>query len=72
MLLLIATLPVGTCSVERCFSAMKLIKNRLRSMLSDANMEWLMLAGVEGPDNLSRAQIDSIIDAFAAMKKAYF
>eukprot|EP00665_Eupelagonemidae_sp_cell47_P012968 gene12968-biopygen69 len=69
LLLLIATLPVGSCSNERSFSTMKLIKNRLRSMLSDANLEWLMIAGIEGPDKLSPAQVESVLDAFKAMKQ---
>ena len=43
---------------------MKLTKTRLRSMLSDANLEWLMIAGTDGPDTLSDEQADAIIDMF--------
>ena len=42
-------LPVGTASVERSFSQMKLIKTRLRSRLSDLNLEHLMKIAIEGP-----------------------
>ena len=42
-------LPVGTATVERSFSQMKLIKTRLRSRLSDSNLEHLMKISIEGP-----------------------
>ena len=41
--------PVGTASVERSFSQMKLIKSCLRSRLSDTNLEHLMKIAIEGP-----------------------
>ena len=42
-------LPVDTATVERSFSQMKLIKTRLRSHLSDSNLEHLMKISIEGP-----------------------
>ena len=41
-------LPVGTATVERSFSQMKLIKTRLRSRPSDSNLEHLMKISIEG------------------------
>ncbi|KAJ9558141.1 hypothetical protein OSB04_012755 [Centaurea solstitialis] len=34
-------LPVATASVERCFSAMKLVKSDLRNRIADDFFEWL-------------------------------
>ena len=42
-------LPVGIATVERSFSQMKLIKTRLRSHLSDSNLEDLMKISMEDP-----------------------
>ena len=36
------TLPVGTATVERSFSQMKMIKTRLRNHLNDTNPKRLM------------------------------
>ena len=52
-------LPVGTASVERSFSQMKLIKTRLRSCLSDLNLEHLMKIAIEGPQ-LTEVDFDAI------------
>ena len=64
--LIAGTLPVGSPTVERSFSQMKLIKNRLRSTLSAENLEWLMIVAMEGPEVLSTGQIDEAINEFAA------
>ena len=37
------TLPIGTASVERSFSQMKLIKTRLRNRLSDLSLQVILL-----------------------------
>ncbi len=42
-------LSVGTATIERSFSQMKLIKTRLRSRLPDSNLEHLMKISIEGP-----------------------
>ena len=49
LLNIIMALPVGTATVERSFSQMKLIKTRLRSRLSDLNLEHLIKISIEGP-----------------------
>ena len=36
------TIPVGTASVERSFSHMKMIKSRLRNRLGEANLSYAM------------------------------
>lgn len=57
-----ATLPIGSASVERSFSQMKLIKNRLRSSLTNENLHWLVLIAMEGPDLLPADMIEEVID----------
>ena len=44
------TLPVGTATVERSFSQMKMIKTRLRNHLNDTNLKRLMRIAIEGPE----------------------
>ena len=46
---IVCVLPVGSATVERSFSHMKIIKTRLRSCLGDDTMEWLMISTIEGP-----------------------
>ncbi len=47
---ILLALPVGTATVERSFSQMKMIKTRLRNHLSDANLAHLITIAIEGPD----------------------
>ncbi len=47
---LILVLPVGTASVERSFSKMKLFKTRLRNRISDSTLPKLMRIAIEGPE----------------------
>ena len=47
---ILLTIPVWTATVERSFSHMKIIKNRLRNRLSDASLDKLMRVAIEGPD----------------------
>ena len=56
-------LPIGTASVERSFSQVKLIKTRLRSRLSDSNLEHLMKIAIEGPQ-LTDVDFDGILGIF--------
>ena len=56
-------LPVGTATVEHSFSQMKLIKTRLRSRLSDSNLEHLMKISIEGPP-LTDVDFNAILDIF--------
>ena len=50
LLNIILAMPVGTATVERSFSQMKMIKTRLRNRLSDCNLSRLMKIAVEGPE----------------------
>ena len=47
---IILALPVGTATVERSFSQMKMIKTRLRNRLNDSNLTRLMRIAIEGPE----------------------
>ncbi len=47
---IILTIPIGTASVERSFSQMKMIKTRLRNRLSHGSLAQLMRIAIEGPD----------------------
>ncbi len=63
LLNILLTLPVGTATVERSFSQMKLIKTRLRSRISDANLARLMRITIEGPE-LTSIDFNEILDVF--------
>ena len=63
LLNIMLALPVSTASVERSFSQMKLIKTRLRSRLSDMNLEHLMKIAIEGPP-LTDVDFSEILDIF--------
>ena len=56
-------LPVDTATVERSFSQMKLIKTRLRSRLSDSNLEHIMKISIEGLP-LTDVDFNAIPDIF--------
>ena len=47
---------------------MKIIKSRMRNRLGEDALEALMISSVEGPSELSEAQLTGVIDAFKAMK----
>ena len=54
LLNIVLALPVGTASVKRSFSYMKLMKTRLRNRLSDVNLARLMR--IAKAQNLLRLQ----------------
>ena len=56
------SIPVGTASVERSFSQIKLIKTRLRSRLSDSSLSHLMKIAIESPDTLFDSDLEEIVD----------
>ena len=56
------TIPVGTASVERSFSQMKMIKTRLRSRL-EANLSHLMKISIESPETLSDEELEQITNS---------
>ena len=58
------TIPVGTASVERSFSQMKMIKSRLRNQLGEANLSYLMKITLESPEALSDEELEQIVNIF--------
>jgi len=53
------SLPVGTASVERSFSKMKMIKTRLRNKLSEKS---LMKISIESPQKLTDEDLEMMIE----------
>lgn len=58
---------VSNCTGERSFSKMALIKNKLRSVMTDARLTALELLSVEN-DILDSITFDQVIDKFATTK----
>ena len=67
LLNILLVLPVGTTSVERSFSQMKLVKTRLRSRIDDRSLARLMRIATEEPE-LVHVDVDfnEILDIFKA------
>ena len=63
LLNILLVLPVGMATAERSFSDVKLIKNHLRSRLSDINLGRLMRIAIEGPQ-LSTVDFDQVLDIY--------
>ena len=55
------SIPVGTASVERSFSQMKLIKTRLRNRIGQSSLSYLMKIGIETPEKLTDTDLEAII-----------
>ena len=55
------TIPVGTPSVERSFSHMKMIKSCLRNRLGEHNLSYLMKIALESPEALSDEDLENIV-----------
>ena len=58
------TFPVGTATVERSFSQMKIIKTRLRNRLNDTNLKRLMRIAIEGSE-MKLVDFDEVLDVFS-------
>ena len=56
------SIPVGTASVERSFSRMKMIKTRLRNRLREQNLAHLMRIAIETPEKLPDEIVESVVD----------
>ena len=63
LLNILLAMPVGTATVERSFSQMKMVKTRLRNRLSDCNLSRLMKIAVEGPE-LNDVPFEEILAVF--------
>lgn len=67
LLKLCLTLPVATATVERCFSAMKIVKSNLRNRIGDRFMFDCLICYIE-KDILETISNDCVIDRFQRMK----
>ena len=54
-------IPVGTASVERSFSQMKLIKTRVRNHIGESSLSYLMKISIETAETLSDNDLWDII-----------
>ena len=63
LLRLVITLPVSTATAERAFSAMKIIKTRLRSKMGDDFLRPYMVVYI-GKEIAAKFNVDEIIDLF--------
>ena len=73
LLKLVLTLPVSTATTERAFSAMKIVKTRLRNKMGDAYLRDYLVVYIER-DIVARISSDDIIKAFdlVCTRKANF
>ena len=67
LLKLVLVLPIATASVERCFSAMKIVKTILRNRIGDGFMNDCIICFVE-PEFLSTIPIKDVIVRFHKME----
>ena len=68
LLKLVLILPVATTNVERAFSAMSLVKNKLRNKMGDSLLDDCLVTYIER-DAFSEVNEDDIIDTFMTMQK---
>ncbi|KAI3750696.1 hypothetical protein L2E82_21445 [Cichorium intybus] len=66
LLKLALVLPVATATVERCFSAMKLVKTDLRNKMGDDYMNDALICNVE-KEALMKVNIEDVMDRFQKM-----
>ena len=68
LLKLILLLPVATTSVERAFSAMSLVKTKLRNKMGDSLLDDCLVTFIER-DLFFKVDEDDIIETFMAFRK---
>jgi hypothetical protein len=68
LLKLILLLPVATPSVERAFSAMSLVKTKLRNKMGDSLLDDCLVTFIER-DLFFKVDEDDIIEIFMAFRK---
>ncbi|KAI3523499.1 hypothetical protein L1887_01674 [Cichorium endivia] len=66
LLKLALVLPVATATVERCFSAMKLVKTDLRNKMGDDYMNDALICNFE-KEALMKVNIEDVMDRFQKM-----
>ena len=55
------SLSIGTASVERSFSQMKLIKPRLRNRVGELSLSLLMKIAIEFPETLFESDLEDVV-----------
>ena len=68
LLKLILILPVATASVERVFSAMSLVKDKLRNSMGDKLLNHCLVTFIERYVFLQASE-DAMVEAFMAMRR---
>ena len=68
LLKLVLLLPVATANVERAFSAMSFVKNKLRNKMGDSLLDDCLVTFIE-QETFSKVDEDDIIETFMAMKR---
>ena len=68
VILQILPVTTATCTVERTFSSMKLIKTRLRSRIGEDTLENTMRICIEGPDHLTDDLLEEIVENYKITK----
>jgi hypothetical protein len=64
---LVLTLPVSTATTERAFSAMKIVKTRLRNKMEDEFLANSLVVYIER-EIAENFNLDSILDDFVSLK----
>ena len=65
LLTIACTLPISSAECERNFSSMRLIKNDLRSVMTNERLDSLMVLGIHR-DRAGKINLDSVVDMFKA------
>ncbi|XP_008235741.1 PREDICTED: uncharacterized protein LOC103334540 [Prunus mume] len=68
VVVLVLTLPVSTATAERSFSAMRIVKTRLRNKMEDEFLTDSLIMYIER-EIAEKFSVDSIIDGFRDMKE---
>ena len=68
LLKLVLLLPVATANVERAFSAMSLVKNKLRNKMGDGLLDDCLVTYIER-DTFSKVDEDEIVETFMGMRR---
>ncbi|KAL4101269.1 hypothetical protein QTP88_021289 [Uroleucon formosanum] len=63
-------IPVTSCTCERVFSKLTIVKNKLRSTMSQERLESLLLLFTE-QEIVSKVDLNAVIDEFNSMESAH-
>jgi hypothetical protein len=71
LLKLVIVLPVATATVERCFSAMKLVKTFLRNHFNDESFSDDVICYVE-KEEMKKITNDKVVKYFMALRNRVY